>query len=305
MKLLDKRCLVLSATVVLAACSSADTAVGSAPVNPYGPAADYPMVLGAPFAIDGELYTPVDTLNYDSVGQVVTDQAGGAAISAEHRTLPLPSYIEVTSLETGKTILVRVERRGPMTGRALIGLSPGAMEQLGVQPGTAVRVRRVNPVEQERAMLRRGERAPECMDTPKSLVEVLRRKLPAATVIPESHRDRADTMQAPASAQRVTPANVVPERKADFASTKPPVSAPSDAMVAPKGKGRYFVQAGAFSVQANAQNVANKINGTIVSSGKLHLVRVGPFPGRKEAEASLAKVKGAGYTGARIYDTDR
>lgn len=293
---------------MLGACGGGDTAVRSAPVNPYGPAADYPMVLGAPFTIDGELYTPVDTLNYDGVGLVVADQSGGAAISAEHRTLPLPSYVEVTSLETGRTILVRVERRGPMTGRTLIGLSPGAMEQLAVPSGTAVRVRRVNPVEQERAMLRRGERVPERMDTPKSLVEVLRRKLPGAAAIPGGRRDQADAVHAPLPApiHHAGPANITPARKTVTAApATPPVFPPSAASVAHAGKGRYFVQAGAFSVQSNAQNVAGKINGAIVQSGKLYLVRVGPFPSRKEAEASLAKVKGAGYTGARIYDTVR
>ena len=126
------------------------------PAPATGPAADYPMVLGAPFTIDGVTYTPADTLNYDKVGYAVVDPALGQGISVAHRTLPLPSYAEITSLRTGRTILVRVERRGPMSGNAMIALSPGAAEQLGTgDPLTPIRIRRVNPPEPERALLRR------------------------------------------------------------------------------------------------------------------------------------------------------
>ena len=102
--------------------------------DPYpanGPQADYPMVLGKPFIVDGVTYTPADTLNYDVVGWAATSNIG-SGISASHRTLPLPSYVEITALETGRTILVRLERRGPMTGDLLTELSPAAAEQLGI-----------------------------------------------------------------------------------------------------------------------------------------------------------------------------
>src|SRR5690606_29754421 len=69
-------------------------------------------------------------------------------------------------------------RRGPMDGHALIGLSRGAIAQLSASNGTPVRVRRVNPPEDERALLRAGSPAPLRMDTPMPLVEVLKRKLP-------------------------------------------------------------------------------------------------------------------------------
>jgi len=154
------------------------TAEGAPGTATLGPAADYPIVLGDPFTVEGELFTPTDTLNYDSVGYAGLDD--GAGVTIAHRTLPLPSYAEVTSLDTGKTILVRVERRGPMAGKNLVSLSAAAATQLGVGEGAAIRLRRVNPTEPERAELRAGRSAPERIDTPKSLVEVLRRKLPAS-----------------------------------------------------------------------------------------------------------------------------
>ena len=318
MRLPDKRILALGLVLALPACGAGGgESVLSTTVVPQGPAADYPMVIGDPFTIDGTLYTPADTLNYDEVGQLVPDQAGGTAISGEHRTLPLPSYVEVTSLSTGRTILVRLERRGPMAGKGLIGLSPGALEQLEATPGTAVRVRRVNPPEQERAMLRRGERAPQRMDTPMALVEVLRRKLPASGSAPigvpekpahaeesaPSHQvEKAPVPKPeklpPAKPEKAPLAKVAPAEKKPPAPTKPPV------VTARPEKGGYAVQAGAFSVQSNAKSVAAKISGTISRAGQFYIVRTGPFANRKEAEASLAKVKAAGYSGARIYSVE-
>jgi rare lipoprotein A len=143
-----------------------------------GPAADYPMVLGDPFVVDGVTYTPTDRLNYDAVGYAVPDAEGGGGISGAHRTAPLPSYVEVTALDSGRTILVRLERRGPMQGDGLVALSRGAMAQLGLTGTHApVRVRRVNPPEVERALLRSGQQAPARMDTPPGLLAALKRKL--------------------------------------------------------------------------------------------------------------------------------
>ncbi|OCC24530.1 hypothetical protein MB02_03295 [Croceicoccus estronivorus] len=296
MKLPIKKYFVLGCILALTGCGGGHVAT-SAPVVPYGPAADYPMVLGAPFTVNGVLYTPADTLNYDEVGKVTLDAEGGAAITGEHRTLPLPSYVEVTSLQTGRTILVRLERRGPMTGGTLIGLSSGAMGQLGATEGTPVRVRRVNPPEQERAMLRRGERAPERMDTPMSLVEVLRRKLPVEGAAPVDPAHQASTKHIPAKGL-----DKPPQQQNAVA---PPAQTPARAAHTAKPDGRgYVVQAGAFSIEENARKVAAKIGGTIDKSGNLYRVRTGPFPSRKEADASLAKIKGAGYSGARIYSVN-
>lgn len=160
----------------VAALRSAGGAMSAA--SQMGPSGDYPVVLGDPYTIDGKLYTPVDTLSYDEVGYAAMDPSAGPGVTIAHKTLPLPSYVEVTSLDSGKTILARVERRGPQTNDRIVALSPDAQAQLGIADGTPVRVRRVNPPEVERAELRRRERAPQPMDTPKSLVEVLRRNLP-------------------------------------------------------------------------------------------------------------------------------
>lgn len=179
---------VLGLGAMLSSCGSGGSdisAVASVPDRPaladaYGPEADYPLVVGAPYEVDGKLYTPLDTMNSDEVGYVVIDQAGGDTISVSHKTLPLPSYAEITSLDTGKTILARVARRGPMSNDHVVGLSMGASAQLGIEAGASVRVRRVNPPESERTQLRMGQSAALRLEAPKSLLAVLKRSLPAA-----------------------------------------------------------------------------------------------------------------------------
>lgn len=306
-------------------------AVVSAPAA-NGPAADYPVVIGDPYFVDGVEYTPVDTMNYDEVGALQIDADGGAEVSGAHRTLPLPSYVEVTSLETGRTILVRLEHRGPMTGAGVVGLSEGALAQLGADVGTPVRVRRVNPPEAERRLLRSGEHAPLRMDTPMSLVQVLRRRLPDSgsaslardasppvaeeapelAAIVDTTSLEADTspleIELPPSQMAqvdaepvVEPAEVQPiEEPVEVAQVEEPTPEPAAAPV-PQATGEYVVQAGAFSTEDRASNVADAIEGSVSRSGKFYRVRTGPFETRSQAEASLAKVQAAGYKDARIF----
>lgn len=216
--------VAVAAALALAATTDADAAKAR-DVRPVqssatlGPAGDYPMVLGDSFVVAGVTYTPADTLNYDSVGYA--QAASGAGISGEHRTLPLPSYVEVTSLESGRTILIRLTRRGPMTGSDLVSLSPDAWAQLGATPGARlpVRVRRVNPPEAERALLRSGAQAPVRMDTPPGLLAALRRKLGlAATTVAVPV---PAPVVAPVAGPATVPAKALPTGPGPAAKTAP------------------------------------------------------------------------------------
>jgi rare lipoprotein A len=289
----------LAALLILTA--GADDAVlakpAPAPPEPVnGPAADYPMVIGQPFQIDGVEYKPADTLNYDAVGYAAIDIAGGEAITGSHKTLPLPSYVEVTSLESGKTILVRLERRGPMTNSRLVALSPGALAQLGLtgQGSAPVRVRRVNPPEPERSALRSGQRAPNRMDTPKSLLVVLNRKL---------NQQGGVVLSGP------TPAVVEAPKPAVKPAARPtPAPAPAPTPAAPSAppvaQGASVVQVAAFSTEARARSVAGRLGASVIRAGRVWRVRIGPFASPAEAQAALAKAKAAGYSDARIQRAD-
>lgn len=63
------------------------------------------------------------------------------AISAAHKSLPIPCYIHVTNLENGRTLVVRVNDRGPYVDGRLLDLSYGAAARLGVVENGVVRIK--------------------------------------------------------------------------------------------------------------------------------------------------------------------
>lgn len=306
--------LILILPVALAAWNLlGGAAVAAPPAAPAaargtGPEADYPLITGDPYSVAGTQYKPEDVMNYDAVGYLAADGAGGSAISGSHHTLPLPSYVEVTSLDTGRTVLVRLERRGPMNSNELLALSPGALAQLGAAAGTPVRVRRVNPPEDQRTVLRQGLPVALRMDTPMSLVAVLKRKLPGAGVATGPVAQPVTATVVPVrAAPNPTPAPVPARAPVAVATpglpplTRPAAPAPTPAVQQAPVQHGFVVQAAAFSTADKARKAANAIGGAVSRAGNLWRVRTGPFATRSAAEASLAKVRAAGYSDARIF----
>lgn len=295
--------------------------VPAAQAQPSGPAADFPVTVGAPFTIGSTTWTPTDQLNYDAVGVATVSADGLSGISGAHKTLPLPSYAEVTSLDSGRTILVRLVSRGPMVNDVLLSLSPEAATQLGLAPGarSAVRVRRVNPPEVERAALRTGGAAPLRMETPDSLLKVLRRKLaeqspltPPPSVPPKMPTSLASAEPAlPSLPAKSNPAPTVPatakpaapaaKPKAFAAANPAPAAAPAKK---PAARGSHVVQVAAFSTAERARKLAAQLGGEVSASGRLWRVRLGPFAGSGEAAPALEKARAAGYRDARIQRAD-
>ena len=304
MRLTVNQVLPLAALVMLNGCAfgGGREVVAQLP-QANGPSADYPVVIGEPFVIAGETHTPNDQLNYDAVGYALVAAQGGETISASHKTLPLPSYVEVTSLDSGRTILVRVETRGPMSNDLLVELSPGAAAQLGVdaRAQAPVRVRRVNPPEPDRALLRAGKQAPERMATPEALLKVLTRKLAenkslAAASSPapvESVPDMSDAIRDSVALQSAT-APAAPDHRA----AQPTGSLPTDA-TAPATAG-LVVQVAAFSTRERADAAAQALGANVSKPGKYWTVRLGPFASTAAASEGLAKARAAGYRDARI-----
>lgn len=140
----------------------------------FRPVADAPVKIGPAYTVRGTTYVPAAAPSYDMVGYASwygsesgNQTANGERfrpgwITAAHTTLPLPTYVEVTALDTGRRIIVRVNDRGPFAqnGR-IIDLSRGAAEQLGIreQGHAPVRVRRIEPAEKDRKRLREGKPA--------------------------------------------------------------------------------------------------------------------------------------------------
>lgn len=149
------------------------------------------MRVGPAYKVRGTTYTPAAEPGYDMLGYATWygSESGNQVANGErfrpdwitgaHKTLPLPTYVEVTSLETGRRILVRVNDRGPFGDSArIIDLSRGAAELLGIRgKGKAgVRVRVADPPERDRAALRKGKPAQELSPLPAAALGPLRQR---------------------------------------------------------------------------------------------------------------------------------
>jgi rare lipoprotein A len=110
--------------------------------------------IGAPYKVSGRWYVPQEDRDYDRVGIASwygadfhgRKTANGeifdmTALAAAHPTLPLPSYACVTNLENGRTILVRINDRGPYANSRIIDLSRQAASVLGFSTQGLARVR--------------------------------------------------------------------------------------------------------------------------------------------------------------------
>lgn len=284
--------------------------------TPVTAVVDGPAKLGEPFTIGNVTYTPADVPDYDDVGYAswYGEEVAGRptangesfdpdAISAAHKTLPLPSYVEVTALDTGRTILVRVNDRGPMVSDRLIDLSRGSAAQLGLSEGvSAVRVRRTNPPASERAQLRAGRPAQERASTPDSLLSILRNKarelpVPAGVAKPSVAVDSAGPI-ASATAKPGDDRFIVegPSTVVEPAAPTPAPAAASKPAVA----GSYVVQVAAFSSEARAEAAAKTVGGKVSKAGNLWRVRIGPFTTQADAQSALGKAKAKGFRDAVV-----
>jgi rare lipoprotein A len=142
------------------------------------------------------------------------------------------------------------------------------------------------------------------MDTPMALVEVLRRRLPAqgsaslhAPLTPPAKTPPVELalVPVPASVPEPVPPST-PDTTFDRAFPTGADAMPSQ----PAASGGFIVQAASFSTAERAERAAQALKGSVIPSGRYFRVHTGPFATRGEAEASLAKVRTAGYTDARI-----
>ena len=185
------------------------------------------------------------------------------AMTAAHPTLPLPSYARVTNVATGKSVVVRVNDRGPFLHNRVIDLSYAAADRIGIaQKGSGeVEVEAILPS------------AAPAIVAAAPLPPVVASPSPAAAASPRS-------AAAPSRPQ------------SDAAPTVPVASL----------DGAYVVQLGAFASYANAQSflahVSNQIAPLGVEPGVrqvngLFRVYVGPYPGRDDAKRMADRLRDA------------
>lgn len=157
--------VVVAASALLAGCASTGqrTALlsGAEPlervVGPHDPVTPGGgrYQVGRPYTIGGKTYYPREDRDLDQTGVASwyggdyhhgTRTANGevydrGALTAAHKTMPLPSYARVTNLNNGRSIVVRVNDRGPYVGNRIIDISEKTAELLEMKRGGVGRVR--------------------------------------------------------------------------------------------------------------------------------------------------------------------
>ena len=110
--------------------------------------------VGKPYTVGGQVYVPEEDPNYHAEGMAswYGDDFHGrltangevfdmGSLTAAHKTLPIPSYARVTNLRNGKSLIVRVNDRGPYHGNRLIDVSNKAAELLDFKGNGVAKVR--------------------------------------------------------------------------------------------------------------------------------------------------------------------
>jgi peptidoglycan lytic transglycosylase len=268
--------------------------------------------VGNPYQIGGTWYYPREQPDYDETGiaswygpgfygnltadgELFTSQD----LTGAHRTLPMPVNVRVTNLENGRSLVVRVNDRGPFAKGRIIDVSERAAKLLGFyDKGTArVRVQYV-----ARADLPSGQPQPFGAGTP-TVIQDAASAAPTATVETETLAAIPGTNQAPPTTAQTTPTP----------APTPPVT--SDAGALPTGQvtsvpvpaiTHLYVQLGAFGSYPNAARLAARMGAdvrisTIQRNGQtLYRVRLGPFATTDDADQALTRMLSQGAADAQI-----
>src|SRR5207245_1750342 len=180
------------------------------------------------------------------------------AMSAAHPMLPIPSYARVTRVATGRSVIVRINDRGPFHQGRMIDLSYAAALKLGfahlgsaevelesIEPGQAV-----TPTQQAATTT-----APAAATTPPPAATTAPAATTTAATIPpaEVTTPLAAAMTAPAAT--TTAATIAP----DAAPTPPAATTTEHALSASERPAAVYVQVGAFSSRANAESLRSRL----------------------------------------------
>jgi len=200
------------------------------------------------------------------------------AMTAAHKTLPIPCYARVTNLSNGRSVVVRINDRGPFVANRIIDLSYTAAIKLD--------------------MIRNGTAFVE--------VQTLSPAAPAATV-------PALPATTPAAAAAGAGVSIVPPVTAAALPAATSTPAPAGAAPAPAPTqtvaGHFFIQVGAYSQAENARRVAQRLRAAGIpdvlqleasSEQPLQRVRIGPISSVQQFDELIARLASLGFPDARL-----
>src|SRR5579864_5064992 len=225
-----------------------------------------------PYAVLGREYVPATTLTpYHERGIAswygrkfhgqktsIGEPYDMYAMTAAHPTLPLPSYARVTSVASGKSVIVRVNDRGPFLHDRIIDLSYAAAHRLGI------------------AQVGSGEVDVDAI-LPGTMAQSPQATRPPLTAV----------ASAPTIAPPLTPPSEV--RQAENAGAAP-LSSVRGGYSVQLGAFANFANAQAFLARAQNQLATARVEAKIRQAGGLYRVYIGPYPARSDAERTGQRI---------------
>lgn len=271
--------LLLSMIFVLPACARVELAshvVKQLPV-PESQRSKGRFKVGKPYRIAGQQYTPKETYSFTQTGVASwygpnfhgKKTANGEIfdkyeLTAAHKTLQMPSLVRVTNLENGRSLVVRINDRGPFSKGRIIDLSERAAELLDFkQKGVAkVKVQVLEDESRKLAQIARGGGDTRGLEI-------------------------AHNTQTPPT-PRTTP------------QIRQPYPQPTTQIASIENE-HIFVQAGSFGDKNNAKALASRLQGygepsispTTINGNRYYRVRLGPLQSVPQADQLLAQIVSA------------
>jgi len=258
------------------------------------PRPHYGSFKASPYTVLGHTYYPIsDASNYKASGTASwygtkfhgQATANGEAydlygMTAAHKTLPLPSYVRVTSLDNGKSVILRVNDRGPFYSDRIIDLSFAAAKKLGYAESGTARVK-VEGIDPEQWWKQQGRPAPMMLAGPTmakpAVTANAQTKPPLGTAI-EQYSPPAQQ-----HAAAVLPVQIDTQKHASAAASE------------------LYLQVGAFANPDAAQLLKDKlsqmlnatvfINSVVINQQTLHRVRLGPIDTQGEVQQLQDRVR--------------
>lgn len=311
-----RRVTVLVGVTALAACAQQP---GGTPGSGLPTSGVYKV--GKPYQVGGVWYYPTEDFDYNETGVAswygpgfhAKNTANGEIydqneLTAAHKTLPMPSLVRVTNLDNGRSVVVRVNDRGPFANNRVIDMSRRGAQLLGFEGSGTAKVRVQILAEESRAIAAAARQG-----TPATILA--ESEGPAPKPVPRARIETSGPVPGPTTGKTassgilgtpVPPPATVAGSVVDGRFVPAPVVA---VLPVPPGHENLFVQVGAFGSAENVARARARLASigqpAVVSStrsGKLTLqrVRVGPLDSVDRADAVLNQIIQAGLTEAKI-----
>jgi rare lipoprotein A len=220
-------------------------------------------------------------------------------LTAAHPTLPMPVMVQVTNLENGRSIKVRVNDRGPFANNRVIDLSRRSAQLLDIErAGTARVLVEILPQESAQLIAIAQGKTPDDLDMPQAAPVTNVEAKPLGGAVPAS----------PTAPGQPAP---LPQPTATQTAAQPPAPLPwpteevQQVQVQPT---ELYIQAGSFTHAGNAAALAQRLaafGNAFVAAARVgtqdfYRVRVGPLASLSEADGTLSRMVAAGYSESHI-----